>query len=250
MIALTEFRPEVAQSKKAAKLDENTAPSQRRKKKVRTTEIKPHGKKAIVITMAKPSGTSEALQMKVIKKEQTSKKRQKSSIHSGFNDQLGDILPSSRNHRWKYMRWVVLGSCLFPPTLLLWQHDRRQVQPRRTFCACFARSAKPQSDLVFLERIRVFLRSTMHMYRTEVAVNGHCILLAESDVCKMTLELRDLPLALSYFSKRCPEELNEGYTILKAFADVIRAPLRVCQALNQPESFELMTFMQLEAYIL
>lgn len=88
MIDLDDLERKVVRCKKAAKIDDNSTPSRRRKTKESTTEIKPNEKMTIENSTKKPAGTGKALRTLVIKTKQTSTTKSKPVISFGFDEQL------------------------------------------------------------------------------------------------------------------------------------------------------------------
>lgn len=63
-------------------------------------------------------------------------------------------------------------------------------------------------------------------------------------------ELSDGLLKMTYFEMRLIEAVKKGHTIPEEFADAKIAPLRVCRAFNQPDSFKTTAAKDFKASIL
>lgn len=80
--------------KKAAKIDKNSTLYRPRMTKNGTNEIEPNDQMIKENTTENHAGTDEALEMRVVKKAQTSTTNPKLMVYSGLDDQKGHKLQS------------------------------------------------------------------------------------------------------------------------------------------------------------
>lgn len=86
------------------------------------------------------------------------------------------------------------------------------------------------------------------MNGTQNDVNETSIRTSDKDVWNKTRELCDEGKAQLYVARRRNEVPKDGYTVLKEFIDVMSTLSSVRKSLDQPDSFAMRTFKQLEVY--
>lgn len=105
-------------------------------------------------TEKKPAGTGEVLEILVVQKGQTEKKKLNSVVNSGFDDQLEQKLPSICSGPWMEVddvsrSWV--ENCRSPPYFHNSTSDDKYDQVP-SFLQSFLVTKKTSSECVFLKR--------------------------------------------------------------------------------------------------
>lgn len=169
-------------------------------------------------------------------------------VYSGLNERLSSKRPS--RHTKPSMAtdnvscsWVL--SCRHQACLCKLRADGKEEEVATLMYALLIRKLY-RKNIYLSKKPAAFLRDMMSIQDTAAAGMNVDLWNILQIFWEKVLQLRDGPLALSFFAQRRKDLLKPGHTILESLVGITWASLRLRHIFSQPDSFYFITIKSLE----